>query len=184
MDWKPYSHLSNTHAFLSASRHHWINYEEDKLVSSFMNYQRVAMGTKIHKFAEDAIKLGVRLPDTTATLHAFVNDAIGYNLSPEVVLYYSPYAYGTADAIGYDAGVLRIHDLKTGVTPGSIDQLMVYAAYFLLDYKEKPNSIWLRIYQNDEIVEYDPSIQEVQDISDKIVAFDKILTALEHQQGR
>jgi hypothetical protein len=104
-------------------------------------------------------------------------------MTPEVVLFYSANAYGTADAIFYDelTGVLRIHDLKTGVTPGSMDQAMIYAALFLLDYRVKPRTIFLRIYQNDEILEYEPTYEEVMDIADKIVAFDKLIETIKEQ---
>ena len=29
----------------------------------------------------------------------YVNDGVGFKLTPEQILYYSPYCYGTADAI-------------------------------------------------------------------------------------
>lgn len=178
MIWKNYSHLRNTHAFLAPSRRAWINYSEDKLIESYLNHQKAALGTKLHKFAEDAINLKRRQPNTTESLNAFVNDAIGFGMSPEVVLYYSPLAYGSADAIGYENHILRIHDLKTGRSPGSIEQLMIYAALFLLDYKESPKEIYLKIYQNDEITEYDPSLEEINEIADIIVASDKLLSRL------
>lgn len=70
-------------------------------------------------------------------------------MSTEVVLYYSDRFFGTADSISFRNGVLRIHDLKTGKTPVHMDQLMVYAALFCLEYKIKPGDIdfELRIYQ-------------------------------------
>lgn len=181
MNWKNYSHLSGSHAFLSASRYHWINYSEEKLIESYLARERITIGTKLHKVAEELIELGIRLPDTTATLNSFVNDGIGYKMTPEVVLYFSPNAYGTADCIGYHNGVLRIHDLKTGQVPGSITQVMIYAALFLLDYKEKPKEIFLRVYQNDEITEYEPPLGEVEEIADRIVGFDKLIDAVNQQ---
>lgn len=51
------------------------------------------------------------------SVNAFVNDAIGYRMDPEVLLYYSDNAFGTADAISFIDGVLRIFDLKTGKHP-------------------------------------------------------------------
>lgn len=37
--------------------------------------------------------------------------------------------------------MLRIHDLKTGISPVHMDQLLIYAALFCLEYKIKPGSI-------------------------------------------
>ena len=182
MLWKNYSHLRGKHAFLSASRHHWINYDTDKLVTSYWNYKKAALGTKFHEVAADLISLAVRLPNTDASLNSFVNDAIGFKMSPEVMLYYSPNAYGTADAISFHKGVLRIHDLKTGVSPGSMNQLMIYAGLFCLDYSVKAEElveIILRIYQDSEVIKYHPTTEELFRIVQKIIEFDKVLIDLD-----
>jgi hypothetical protein len=107
----------------------------------------------------------------------FVNDAIGFKMQPEQVLFYSYNCYGTADAISFKNGLLRIHDLKTGVTPAHMEQLMIYAALFCLEYKHKPGEIHmeLRIYQNDDVQIYEPTTEEIAYIMDKIVTFDKII---------
>lgn len=175
MIWKDYSRLVGSHAYLSASRYHWLNYDEEKLQQSFTNYQKVQLGTRMHKLAEDLIKLKVRLPDTEASFNAFVNDAIGFRMESERLLYYSANCYGTADAISYFDGLLRIHDLKTGLTPGSVNQLMIYAALFCLDYAEKPKQIVLRIYQNEEVTEFEPEYQDVEEVMEKIIASDAII---------
>lgn len=184
MNWKNYSHLSGTHAFLSPSRYHWINYSPEKLVASYENYKRVAMGTRYHALAADLIRLAVRLPSTGASFNSFVNDAIGFKMSPEVLLFYSANCYGTADAISFYDGVLRIHDLKTGTSPASINQLMVYAALFCLDYsvdRRELGFMELRIYQNEEVVKYVPSIEEVFDVVDRIMTADRIIKDLEEK---
>lgn len=175
MNWKNYSHLRNSHAFLSASRHHWLNYDEEKLVQTYLNHQKTKLGTEYHNLAADLIKLAVRLPDTEDSFNAFVNDAIGFRMDPEVLLYFSPNAYGTADAISFHDSVLRIHDLKTGLSPASINQPLIYAALFALDYQEAPTQTVLRIYQNNEIVEYEPEGAEIRDVCDKIIGFDKLI---------
>ena len=84
----------------------------------------------------------------------YVNDAIGFKLRPEQILYYSPNCFGTADAIDLRGDLLRIHDLKTGKVPAHIEQLMIYAALFCLEYGIKPSDIdtELRIYQGDDIL--------------------------------
>lgn len=176
MIWKDYSNLRGSHAFLSPSRYHWINYTEEKLRSVYENQQKIVLGTKYHAFAANAIELAVRLPNNGATINSFVNDAIGFRMTPEVVLYYSPNCYGTADAVGFNNGVLRVHDLKTGTTPASIMQLVVYSALFCLDYPDnKPDIVNLRIYQNDEIVEYEPHYNEIFDVMERIREWDRII---------
>jgi hypothetical protein len=69
------------------------------------------------------------------------------------LLYFSPNFYGTTDAISFRSGMLRIHDLKTGVNKTSIVQLEIYAALFCHEYEVKPHGIEMefRIYQNDEV---------------------------------
>ena len=98
-------------------------------------------------------------------------------MDTEVVLYYSDYFFGTADAISFRDNVLRIHDLKTGKGPVHIEQLMIYAALFCLEYKVKPGDIdiELRIYQNDEIRYHKPDATEILPIMDHIVRLNKIL---------
>ena len=117
----------------------------------------------------------------------YVNDAIGYGMTPEVVLYYSDVCFGTADAIKFDEkkGFLRIHDLKSGATPTHFEQLMVYVAYFCLEYNVRPGDIEteLRIYQEpNEKNKYDtdvriyiPTTDEIVPIMDKAVTFTKAI---------
>jgi len=174
-----YSHseLAGRHAFLSASRYHWIRYDEDHLFENFKNHMDAAIGTRLHAFAAEAIKLRIRMPETTATLNAYINDAIGFRMTPEVTLVASENAFGTADAVSFHDNVLRIHDLKNGVNEAKIDQLLVYACFFLIEYRFKPNEIdiVLRIYQNDQIIEYIPELDELAHIIDKIHTFDDLI---------
>ena len=148
-----HSELTGSHALLSASKHHWINYTDQKIEAFVQSSMSARLGSELHEFAAMAIKLKQRMPNNKKTINAYVNDAIGYRLSPEVVLYYSPNCFGTADAIGFRNGKLRISDLKNGITPTSFNQLYVYAALFCLEYGFKPMEIEteLRIYQNDEV---------------------------------
>jgi hypothetical protein len=141
------------HALLSASKHHWINYNDQKIDAFVISNMAARRGTELHAFAAEAIRLGIKLPKNTKTLNSYVNDALGYRLTPEVILFYSTNAFGTADAIGFRNNVLRIFDLKNGITPTSFNQLYVYAALFCLEYSMKPMEIDtdLRIYQNDEV---------------------------------
>jgi hypothetical protein len=179
-----HSNLAGTHAFLSASNYHWINYDEEKLDASFFRATAARRGTDLHAFAHEAIRLGVKLPDTSATLNRYVNDAIGFKMSTEVCLYYSDNCYGHADSLSYRQNKLRIHDLKTGVTEASMKQLEVYLALFCLEYRFKPFEldVELRIYQNDAVQALIPDPDDIFHIMDKIVTFDKRLTYLRSEE--
>ena len=178
MIWKDYSHLGNAHAFLAPSKYHWLRYSDEKLIRVYENNKNVTLGSKYHRIASDLIQLAIRLPNTAASFNSFVNDAIGFHMESEKILYYSPNCYGTVDAISYRDNILRIHDLKTGIAPGSIDQLLIYAALFCLDYKVEPVEIHLRLYQSDEIIQYMPSYKEIQEVMDQIVRFDTIINSV------
>ena len=181
MNWKSYSHLENTHAFLSPSKHYWLNYTPEKLVSTYENYKKIALGTQYHALASELITLAVRLPNTSASFNSFVNDAIGFKMKSEVLLFCSDNCYGTADAISFFDGVLRIHDLKTGRSPGSMNQLLIYAGLFCLDYIIEPREvkeIYLRLYQNEEITELSPTIKDIFDVVVRIEEAEKIIESV------
>lgn len=175
MIFNEYFHLEGKHAFLSPSQYHWINYDDEKLEVTYKRRQAAALGTRLHEFAAEAISLGIKLPRTNKTINMYVNDAIGFRMQPERVLYFSDNAFGTADAIKFDRGLLRIHDLKTGITPASVMQLEVYAALFCLEYDVSPNDIKmeLRIYQNDDVLIHVPDPNDILGVMNKIIHFDK-----------
>lgn len=182
MNFNKHLNLEGSHAFLSASKYHWVNYDEGKLIKTFNNYLAAQMGTRIHEFACECINLKIKLPKTKKTLNMYVNDAIGYKMTPEQVLYYSNNCYGTADAISFKNNLLRIHDLKTGSSLASPRQTEIYAALFCLEYKEKPPKIDIecRIYQNDEIMIHIPSPEDIVYIMDKIISYDKLIEKLKN----
>lgn len=185
MNFNKYSHLEGKHAFLGASKYHWINYDEDKLVETYSRFMATQRGTVLHDFAATCIRLGQKLPRSNKTLNMYVNDAIGYKMTPEQVLYYSENCFGTADAISFRNNMLRIHDLKTGVIPAHMEQLLVYTALFCLEYKIKPSDIEieLRLYQSNEVLVHNPEIDEIVPIIDKIISFDKILKKIQEEEG-
>ena len=176
--------LEGQHAFLSASNYHWINYSEDKVEETYSRWRAAQKGTKLHAFAADCIRLGQKLPRSKQTLNMYVNDAIGFKMTPEQILYYSPNCFGTADAIIFRNDFLRIHDLKTGETPAKMEQLMIYAALFCLEYGIKPSEIGmeLRIYQNDEVLCHNATVEDIFPIMDRIITFDKIINRMREQE--
>ena len=180
-----HSNLRGSHAFLGASKYHWINYDDDKLIDSYRKFLAVQKGTELHDFAATCIKLGQKLPKSPKTLNSYVNDAIGFKMTPEQVLYYSDNCYGTADSICFRNNFLRIHDLKTGEIPAHIEQLMVYAALFCLEYRIKPSEIQmeLRIYQNDDCLICNPTVEDVAPIMDKIITFDKLIKNIKREEN-
>ena len=183
MQWNNHSRLSGSHAFLSASKYAWLNYDDDKLRDIYANVQAAAMGTRLHAFAAEAITLGRKQPRTKDTLNMYINDAIGFKMSPEVVLYFSDFCYGTADAISFRDDMLRIHDLKTGVHEAKFDQLYIYAAIFCHEYDVRPKDIdmELRIYQNKDVRIATPDPADVKDIMDKMKHFDDILQSMKEE---
>jgi hypothetical protein len=182
MIFNKHSNLAGAHAFLSASKYHWIRYDEDKLERLFTTAMEAQRGVELHDLAHQLIRQGVKLPNTSATLNRYVNDAIGFRMKPEQVLYYSPNCFGTADAIGFTqrSKKLRISDLKTGKTQASMDQLLIYAALFCLEYRYEPFDVEteLRIYQNDDIKLLIPDPVDISTIMEKIKYFNKRLNAL------
>ncbi len=185
MIFNKHSDLEGQHAFLGASKFHWINYDEDKVAESYSNFLATQKGTELHEFAAHCITLGQKLPKSQKTLNMYVNDAIGFKMTPEQPLFFSENCFGTADAISFRTDILRIHDLKTGKIPAHMEQLMIYAALFCLEYKIKPGNIGmeLRIYQNDEILISNPTAADILPIIDKIITFDKVITKIQSKEG-
>lgn len=177
MNFNPHYELEGQHAFLGASKYHWIYYDDKKLMSSYEKSMAVKKGTELHDIACSLIRNRIKLPSSNKTLNSYVNDAIGYRMTPEQVLYFSPNCFGTADSISFKKNLLRIHDLKTGSTPAHIEQLYVYAALFCLEYSVSPCdiSMELRIYQSDEKFIDKPDPDDIIHIMDKIKTFDRII---------
>lgn len=186
MNFNRHLELEGKHAFLGASKYHWLNYDNSKLSEVFLNEMQKERGTRLHAFAQEAIDLGIYLKGN-GTLALFVKDAINFRMSPETVLCYSENCFGTADAISFrqekiktedgesiKKDVLRIHDLKTGKNPASEKQLMIYAALFCLEYRKNPTEMYieLRIYQFNNAFVFIPNPEEIQAIMNKIVEFD------------
>ena len=178
-----HSNLEGLHAPFGASKSTWLRYSDEKVIEVFQGMKAAEMGTRLHEWAKNTIDLGIKQPRSKKTLYAYVNDAIGFKMSTEVVLFYSERFFGTADTISFRDNFLRIHDLKTGTKPVHIEQLEIYAALFCLEYRIKPSSIKieLRIYQNDEVLIHEPTPEDISQIMDKIIHLDKILYNFERR---
>lgn len=175
MIFNEHSDLEGKHAFLSPSKYHWVNYDSEKLNKAFKSAAAKDQGTKLHDYANQAIRLGVRQANTKKTLNMYINDCIKYHMRTEQPLYYSDNAFGTCDAIRFENNELYIFDLKTGETKANIMQLYIYAALFCLEYNVDPYSltkIVLRIYQYDKIIEEIANPDIVYSIMNTIVVFD------------
>ena len=162
MNFMKHSNLEGQHAFLGASKYHWINYDEEKLTNTYYRFMATLKGTELHDFAARCIKLGQKLPKSHKTLNMYVNDAIGFKMTPEQILYY----------------------LKTGEIDAHMEQLMIYAALFCLEYKYRPSEIQmeLRIYQNDDILVCNPTAEDIVPIMDKIITFDKVINKIKREE--
>lgn len=180
--------VEGRHSFLSPSKYHWINYDDEKILSAYDKHMTAALGTRLHAWAAETIKLGVKMPDNTKTINMYVNDCIGYRMDVEVALVYSANAFGHADAIWFGnhpdidspyKSLLRIFDLKNGESRTSEHQLECYAALFCLEYRVRPMEIDydLRIYQNDEVEEFATDPGDVLRIMDRYISADKLIEA-------
>lgn len=185
MNFYNHRNLEGAHAFLGASKYHWINYDDEKLALTYRKFLATLKGTTLHEFAAQCIRLGQKLPKSQKTLNMYVNDAIGFKMTPEQVLYYSDNCFGTTDAISFRNNLLRIHDYKSGEVPAHMEQLLIYAALFCLEYKIKPGDIEfeLRIYQSDEILYHKPTAEDILPIMDRIVTFDKIINKIKEEEA-
>jgi len=141
-------------------------------------------GVEQHRYAAVCIEERIVQDNERSTVGLYINQCIQYRMHPEVVLFYSPNSFGTVDAIAYRYRILRINDLKTGVSRTSEWQLYVYAALFCLEYGIDPFSmrgIELRIYQDGEVKLWHADPFKIREIMDKIIKFDNILNQLREE---
>ena len=212
MNFEKHLNLKGRHALLSASSWRWMNDDPESLVKRLCGQYATDIGTILHDVAYKHIKHrikmnkfdkknvmlellsngipgvvidGINFDVMFENLMTYVNDGVGFKLEPEVVLYYSNNFFGTTDAIAYSERdrFLRIHDYKSGTTPAHMEQLLIYAALFCLEYRIKPTEFEseLRIYQSNEIVCHNPAPDEIIPIMDKIVIFDKYLYEIKEE---
>ena len=185
MNFNRHFELEGLHAFLGPSKYHWLNYSEEKMADSYLNFLAAQRGTELHAFAAQCIRLGQKLPKSQKTLNMYVNDAIGFRMTPEQPLFYSENCFGTADAISFRKDMLRIHDYKSGAIPAHIEQLEIYAALFCLEYRVKPTDMEteLRIYQSDDILCHNPTADDISAIMNKNIVSDKIIKKIKERES-
>lgn len=184
MRFNRHSELEGRHAYFSPSKPAWTNYDEDKMARVYASALAARRGDELHAFAAEAIRLNMKLEALGRTLDLYVNDAIGFKMSPEQRLFYSNNFFGTADSICFRNETLRIHDLKTGVGVTTMRQLETYAALFCLEYGVRPFEITteLRIYQNDQVKIYVADPDDIFHIMERIVTFDKIMDEMDREE--
>lgn len=207
MNWNTHSNLLGKHALFNPSGVSWLNYsvEDDNIDSIYQRYKNqfaTTIGTTLHDYAEKRIRYRLRMSKTEKNnvmmylldkgiprsvidldymyenLVRYVNDSIGFRMDPEVILFYSDNCFGTTDAIYYREKELRIHDYKSGKMAAHMEQPMIYAALFCLEYGIKPMdiSINLRIYHAEEMMECTPEAEEINGIMKQIITLDKIVS--------
>ena len=62
MNWNNHSSLKDQHAFLSASKYHWVNYDNEKLDNVYLSWLAIQKGTELHELASKLINLRQKLP--------------------------------------------------------------------------------------------------------------------------
>lgn len=210
MEFNKHYDLEGKHALLSASTWRWLNDDEESLARRLTSQYATQIGTILHEVAYKHIKYRIKLAkhdkktvmlellsngipgfimdylDFDAmfdNLMAYVNDGVGFKMTPEVVLKFSNNFFGTTDAINYNETkhFLRIHDYKSGTTKVHMEQLLIYAALFSLEYRLKPNQFdtELRIYQNNEVICHNPAPDEIAQVANTIITLENHIIKLD-----
>lgn len=212
MQWHDHSEIEGLHAFLSPSKKTWISYDFEKLEAAYANSWATTIGTVLHAFAERRILRKKRITNKSKesiedfmyengipeklidieqyfeNLAAFVNDAIGFRMRPEQGLKISDDCFGHADAISYDERkkILRISDYKSGKTEPSMDQLLIYAALFFVEYSKELGirlsdlKVELRIYYQGQIIYYEPEEDVMAHMVDVVLCKNRELKTIKN----
>lgn len=197
----------DAHAIMSPSLQYWSNYDRDKFYNYICSTYAQTIGTLLHELAADLIETKIKVTKNEArkmillkllknkvprsiidveryvtNFVTYVNDAIGFDMIPEVKVKFSENAFGRIDAFRFNEKKmhLRIHDYKSGVLKPCLRQLELYAAYFCLEYHIKPKDITieLRIYWQDEVIVGLPTAADIVPLIDRVLEDDKFITSL------
>lgn len=88
-------------------------------------------------------------PDRTSNIIVHLAEKsieiVDHKMMPEQPLFYSENCFGTANAISFRKNHLQIHDLKTGAIHAHMEQLLIYAALFCLEYQAKASDITIEL---------------------------------------
>ena len=68
-----HSELVGTHALFSPSQPAWLRYEDEKIAERVLNQYRAALGTEIHEFAAQSIKLNHKITNIKTLIHGVEN---------------------------------------------------------------------------------------------------------------
>lgn len=205
--------IEGKHALYGASKYGWIDREltEDAVRHELEVAYSQQNGTDIHALAKKLIWQKKKLPKNLKfirflvevelgargelvsdialyTLYSYVNDAIKLNMRPEVELMNTPWNFGTCDCIRVEPdGRLIIHDLKTGSSTASMQQLRAYAALWCAEYHVDPSelkSIELHLYQNNKIIDDFPSPDDISRIIHNGTVRSQIVNSIDPYGGK
>ena len=193
----PYLSKTFNHVIADSSVNTWSYEKRTDEIINFSSYLKERKGYTDQFFADlkemlQQTNLTITFDDDNNTFNVFdmdfifpnlvsyVNDAIGYRMDAEKILYFSENAYGTADAICFRNKCLRVHDYKSGRGTVKMDQLYIYVALFCLEYNIKPGEIEIetRLYHANEILTDNPTAEDILPIMDAIVINDKFLSKI------
>lgn len=68
MIWHDHSKLVGEHAFLGASKYHWLNYTDDQMIAKYKSSYTQAVGTYLHELAAGLIENHMKLSKSDSKL--------------------------------------------------------------------------------------------------------------------
>ena len=69
MIFNKHTNLEGLHAPFGASKSSWLRYDDEKLVNTYRGLIAKEIGTKIHAWAAETIRLGIKQPRSKKTLY-------------------------------------------------------------------------------------------------------------------
>lgn len=82
MIWHDHSKLVGEHAFLGASKYHWLNYTDDQMIAKYKSSYTQAVGTYLHELAAGLIENHMKLSKSDSkllTYHCYLTEYLeGY----------------------------------------------------------------------------------------------------------